>query len=256
MRPRFGSVALILVFLASSLPASAEVLQTQTTFNSNGKTILVDQFAPSDSARHPAVIFVHGSDGMRTTAWKYAWSREFATRGYVVLIPHYFASLGEGGGARPGGHQNFALYLATLGDTVDFAARQPGVDSARLGLMGYSLGGYLSLALGARDDRIKTVVEFFGGMPAFAARSLHRMPPTLILHGEADPVVPVARAYELENLFKANGVLYEIKIYPGQGHGFTGEADLDSRRRTMSFFDKYLPPGAAAYFTKQMKHFR
>lgn len=242
MHPHAVKVSLLVVILASCLCAGAEVLQTETTFNSNGKTISVDQFAPSDSARHPAVIFVHGSDGMRTTAWKYAWSREFATRGYVVLIPHYFDSMDAGGGPHAGGHQNFGVYLATLGDAVDFAARQPGIDPSRIGLMGYSLGGFLSLALGARDDRINTVVEFFGGMPAFAARSLQKMPPTLILHGEADPVVPVAQAYQLEKLFKANGVRYEMKIYPGQGHGFTGEADLDSRRRTMNFFDQHLKP--------------
>lgn len=239
MHPRALHIPILLVIVASSLCVHAEVLQTQITLNSHGKPITVDQFAPSDAARHPAVIFIHGSDGMRTTAWKYAWSREFATRGYVVLIPHYFESM-EGGETLPGRHPGSAIYMSTLGDVVDLAARLPGVDPARIGLMGYSLGGFLSLALGARDDRIKAVVEFFGGMPAWAARSLARMPPTLILHGEADPVVPVANAYHLEKLFKTNGTRYEMKLYPGQGHGFTGEANLDSRQRTTSFFDRYL----------------
>lgn len=250
MRNRFKNVAILIGLLGCPIVANAEVLQTQATYTSNGRSVQVDQFAPSDSGGHPTVIFVHGSDGMRETVWKYAWSREFAANGYVVMIPHYFDATESTGNTK-----NFPTFMAALGDAISFAARQPGVDPQRIGLMGYSLGGFLSLALGARDNRVKTVVEYFGGMPAFAARSLEKMPPTLILHGDADPVVSVSHAYELEKLFKAKRVFYEIKIYAGQGHGFTGDANLDSRQRTMIFFDQHLK-ATPGQLTEQIKHFK
>ncbi len=66
------------------------------------------------------------------------------------------------------------------------------------------------------------------------------MPPTLILHGDADPLVKVEDAYKLEKALKAKQRVYEIKIYPGQGHGFKGEALTDATRRTKTFLDRYL----------------
>jgi dipeptidyl aminopeptidase/acylaminoacyl peptidase len=69
---------------------------------------------------------------------------------------------------------------------------------------------------------------------------MKRMPPTLILHGEMDLIVPVSNAHRLERHYKANKLPYEIKIYKVQGHGFTGEDGKDSSARTLAFFNKHL----------------
>jgi dipeptidyl aminopeptidase/acylaminoacyl peptidase len=66
------------------------------------------------------------------------------------------------------------------------------------------------------------------------------MPPLLILHGEDDDVVPVSNAYDLEKLLKKKALPYEIKVYPRQGHGFSGDALEDSKRRTVSFLSAHL----------------
>ena len=72
-----------------------------------------------------------------------------------------------------------------------------------------------------------------------------RMPATLILHGEKDSFVSVAQAHELERLLQQQHAPYEIKIYPGQEHGFLGPdgdpaAAKDAWDRTLAFFGKYL----------------
>jgi carboxymethylenebutenolidase len=89
------------------------------------------------------------------------------------------------------------------------------------------------------DTRVKAVVDFFGGMPAELS-GFQRMPPVLILHGEEDRVVPVTEATKLQRLLERAGTPYEIKLYPGAGHGFNGMQLIDAGRRSVQFLKKYL----------------
>jgi len=107
-------------------------------------------------------------------------------------------------------------------------------------LLGFSLGAFLALAVASVDPRVKAVVEFFGGLPEPFAKKLRRLPPTLILHGDRDQVVSVEEAEKLEKLLKEKKLPYEIKIYAGQPHGFTGDDLKDSLRRTTAFFGTHL----------------
>ena len=60
------------------------------------------------------------------------------------------------------------------------------------------------------------------------------------LDGEDDQLYPAAFARQLYKTLRRKHVDVESKIYPGQGHGFSGEAAVDSERRTNAFFDKHL----------------
>src|SRR5262249_35699978 len=158
----------------------------------------------------------------------------------VVLLPHYFDKTGTQFATHEDDTRYFATWMKAIADAIQFAGKQPNVDDQHIGLIGYSLGAYLSLSEGSVDPRVKAVVEYFGGLPEFFARESKSLPPTLILHGEADQLVPVKEAYALEALLKIKGVPYEMKIYPQQGHGFSGSAATDSMRRTVAFLDRNL----------------
>jgi carboxymethylenebutenolidase len=69
---------------------------------------------------------------------------------------------------------------------------------------------------------------------------MRRLCPVLILHGEADSIVPVKEAYDLQSLLEKKGIPYEIKIYPGAGHGFENDTWHDAGIRTLQFLQKYL----------------
>ena len=69
---------------------------------------------------------------------------------------------------------------------------------------------------------------------------MRRLCPVLILHGEADPVVPVQEAYHLKEVLEARELPYEMQIYPGVGHGFAGAIWEDALARTLAFLRKYL----------------
>ena len=84
------------------------------------------------------------------------------------------------------------------------------------------------------------MVEYFGGLPEFFGRNLKRFPPTLILHGEDDRVVPVAEARRMERLFTDRKFPFEIRLYPGQGHRFTGADEADAYARSLAFLEKHV----------------
>jgi len=127
-------------------------------------------------------------------------------------------------------------------DAVSWLTSQLGVDPDRLGIVGISLGVALAFETAASDLRVKAIVDYFGPLPEGVAARQPRLPPTLILHGASDPIVPVSEAYAIERLLKAKGTAYETKIYPGQRHGFTGAAQFDSAARVAHFLGRHLAP--------------
>ena len=212
-------------------------MQSQLTFESGSKPIRIDGYIPNGTSL-PAVIALHGAGGDVTGTEKFA--AQLAEKGFAVYVLHYFDRTETQSADKPTILRNFPVWMKTLWDAISFVEKQPAVDRDRIALLGFSLGAYLSLANSTIDGRVKAVVEFFGGLPREMKLFMRRLCPTLILHGEADPTVPVAEAYNLQQLLEQKGVPYEIKIYPGEGHGFENEIWRDAGFRTLTFLQKCL----------------
>jgi carboxymethylenebutenolidase len=219
------------------------VTQSQLSFESGGKNIRLDCFLPTGHAlRFPAVIGLHGSGGGHAGMADPA--NLLAEQGFAVYVLHYFDRTGteEIDGLQTI-FRHFPVWMKTLWDAVSFVARQPQVDPERIGLLGFSLGAYLALSASAIDSRIQAVVEFFGGMPKEMRFFTRRLCSVLILHGEQDKTVPVEEAYHLRQILEQKQIAYEMQIYPGVGHGFSGETWGDARLRTLAFLEKHLAHG-------------
>jgi len=215
------------------------ISQSELTFQSGGKTIRLDAYLSETlDGPVPAVIALHGAGGNVTGMEQYAST--LAAQGFAVYLLHYFDRTGTESADKPTILRNFPLWMKTLWDAISFVETQPQVDGKRIALLGFSLGAYLSLANSAIDHRVKAVVEFFGGMPKEMNLFMRRLCPVLILHGEADPTVPVEEAYRLQKLLEKKGIPCEIKIYPGAGHGFESEIWRDAGLRSLQFLQKYL----------------
>ena len=209
-----------------------------TSFLSGSKQVRIDHYPPSKAGSAPAIILVHGSGGPFHGIDPYA--QQAAAFGVHVFGLHYFDRTGHSW-VYPSQIEPFFLeWLETVKDAVSFVATQPGVDTRRIGLLGFSLGAYLSLSLATQDSRIAAVAELFGGLPDHFIKDAGNLPPVLVLHGGQDHTVPVKEAHTLERLLKQHGVPCQIKIYPEQGHIFHGLAQLDAMRRVVNFFRKYL----------------
>jgi len=216
------------------------ITQSQLSFESGGKDIRLDCLLPAaNGQRFPAVIGLHGSGGGHASMA--APASLLAEQGFAVYVLHYFDRTGT---TEIDGLQtifrHFPVWMKTLWDAVSFVARQPQVDPERMGLLGFSLGAYLALSASAIDSRIQAVVEFFGGMPKEMRFFTRRLCPVLILHGEQDKTVPVEEAYHLQQILEKKQIAYEMQIYPGVGHGFSGEVWRDAGLRTLNFLRKYL----------------
>jgi carboxymethylenebutenolidase len=228
------AAALALAGPGVGLPAIA-----QDAFVSGGASITVERFGTEGAGDRPAVLLLHGADGPGER-YRIA-ARLVASGGYAVFLIHYLDRTGERRASFNTIGRNLPAWSATIRDAITYAARQPGVDASRIGLFGVSLGGGLALASAAQDDRVRVVIDYFG----FAPQALDgaKLPPTLVLHGEQDRVVPVSNAHAVQSILRAHGVPHEVKIYPGEGHGFRGAAQIDAAQRINAFLDRHLGGG-------------
>jgi carboxymethylenebutenolidase len=221
------------------------ITQSRSSFTSGGQSIPCDVYLPeANGRRYPAIIGLHGSGGGHATMSDPA--AMLAAQGFAVYVPHYFERTRTTGFAdKQTAIRHFPAWGKTVWDAITHVERQPHVDAHGIGLVGFSLGAYLALSVAAVDQRVHAVVDFFGGFPKEMKLFMRRLCPTLILHGDADPTVPVAEAYHLQEMLEKKAIPYEMQIYPGAGHGFSGEIWQDARLRTLAFLQKYLAAAAA-----------
>lgn len=195
--------------------------------------ISVDRFG----AAGPRVYLLHGSDGL-SNAGRYQFAAQtIASAGYTVLLPRYFEATGDSR-ARYG---DIRSKFPTWSRALEAVLADPpfGTDPGRAAVVGFSLGGALALSLASRSSRIQAVVNFFGFEPAGLGEG-SRLPPTLILHGSADRVVPVDNAISIERLIRSQGGTVESRIYPGEGHGLSLASWPDAVNRTQDFLRRHL----------------
>ena len=224
----------------------------------------------------PLIAYVHGGP---TGAWidsVDAWSQLLAARGFAVFMPNIRGSLGYGhkfiemnrgdwGGA------DYKDVMAGVHDLVNRGV----ADANRLGIAGWSYGGYMSEWAITQTNEFKGAVsgagmanlisefgtergpaydEWFWGVPYEKPEGfLNHSPvlylkkaktPTLILQGEDDPVDPVGQSLELYRGLKRYGVVTELVLYPREPHGFQeAKHRVDMQKRMVAWLEKYVKDG-------------
>ena len=244
--------------------------------NVQGWLIYPRDFDPSK--RYPLVVYVHGGPAWaHMPAWPTRWDYGMAlpSEGYFILKPNPRGSYGQGeqftqANVKDFGGGDFRDILAG----IDAVLASVPVDPTRVGITGWSYGGYMTMWAVTQSKRFRAAVAgaglsnwlsytgenkidqwmtpYFGGSvyddPEVYAKSepmkfiKNAKTPTLIVVGDSDGECPAPQSYEFWHGLKAFGVPTEFVIYPHEGHEFADPAhSRDVIERTVAWFNKYLP---------------
>jgi carboxymethylenebutenolidase len=208
-------------------------------FQSGGKEIRIETFTGSNTSTAPSVMVLHGATGVEfANRFIATLGHGFASQGFVIHLIHYFDRTGARYADAATIKGSSGYWLETIHDAACFLrAHRP---KARLGIFGYSLGGYLAAAEAIRNEQVGAVVVLAGGIDSDSAQQVVHTPPTLILHGDADSRVPLSEAYRLENALTRGGLRPQMHVYPREGHIMKPGAYADVMRRASRFFQVHL----------------
>jgi carboxymethylenebutenolidase len=210
---------------------------------SGGRRIAIDYHEPSGPGPFPAILLLHGSGG-NIGFWTDRVAPYLSTLHVALYAVHYFDRTGtvraDATTILDGVH--YPQWLATIGDALEHLRSRPKVDAGRIALLGISLGAFLALSAGVNAaNRIKAIVEISGGMPEDYAHEVSgNFPPTLILHGTGDSVVPVSQAQSLDQLLTRAHVPHSLELLEGQGHWFDGGAQMRILMAIARFLGNHL----------------
>jgi dienelactone hydrolase len=243
------SRSILWLIAIACLGASACPASVADQFTSQGKKYEIEPFPPpAGGGKAKVVMIVHGSFGLAPPflAQFRDLAEKLAAQGYLVFLPSYFfgGNLSEATLA-PNTH------LKTLTDALDYATKQPGADDQHVALIGFSLGGGLSLALAesAPSGRIKAVVDFYGPTTPDILNQVGKLPPSLILHNRTDGIVPISNSQNLDAALGKSLISHRFKVYDEHNpdpmfkdHPFApgGPADKDSQEQIVKWLAEHL----------------
>jgi dipeptidyl aminopeptidase/acylaminoacyl peptidase len=236
------------------------------------------------SSPGPVVLSFHGGpEGEELPGFRSDY-QALLMEGIAVLAPNVRGS--SGFGKRFVNLDNGELRVNAVKDiksSVDYLVSNKIADPRRLGIMGGSYGGYMTMAgLTEYPDLFKAGADLFGvvnfetffantepwmaaistveyGNPKTQADLLQRLSPihkvdqvkaaTIVLHGANDTNVPVVEAEQVVNNLKRRGVPVEYVLFPDEGHGWRKVPNrIRSTVEITRWFVKYIgePKQAAA----------
>lgn len=122
---------------------------------------------------------------------------------------------------------------------VDRKLAQYGLTEADLAIVGFSQGTMMALHVGLRRPRQLAAIVAYSGMLTGAPELSHvpiTKPPVLLVHGSADPVIPVAALHAARSAFEHLGIDVTAHVANGVGHN----VDPDGLRMGGDFIAKAL----------------
>ena len=229
------------------------------------------------SKKYPLVVSVHGGPSSANyPSWPVRWNAVLPSQGYFLLLPNPRGSYGSGEAFTKANVNDFGYGdMRDIDAGVDAAIKSAPIDPNRVGIIGWSYGGYMTMWAVTQSTRYRAAVagagianwqSYYGQnridtwmLPFFGA-SVYDKPeaysrsspitfikkaktPTLVLHGDRDSEVPTPQGYEFWHALKALNVPTELVIYPEEGHAIAKpEHQRDIEERLIAWFDRYLTP--------------
>lgn len=260
-----------------------EVLKWKSTDGQEIEGLLSYPVDYKPGTRVPLLLQIHGGP---MGVWVQSYlgnaghypNAAFVSRGFALLQPNPRGSAGYGKEFRYANYQDwgggdFRDIMAGVDHVIEMGVADP----ERMGVMGWSYGGYMTSWTITQTKRFKAasvgaavtnlvsftgtadipgfLPDYFGGQPwedlkLYAARSPVLQAkgvttPTLVQHGEADVRVPISQGYEFYNAVKQQGTPAEMLVLPRQPHGPTEpRMILKIMQTNLDWFEKHLKTGS------------
>jgi dipeptidyl aminopeptidase/acylaminoacyl peptidase len=227
--------------------------------------------------KYPMVVNVHGGpSSMARSAWPgpHSFAVALSAAGYFVFFPNPRGSYGEGeaftrANVKDFGYGDFRDILTG----VDQVLKEAPIDEHRLGITGWSYGGYMTMWAVTRTRRFAAAVagaglanyqSYYGEnqidqwMVPFFGATVYDDPkvyeksspitfvkdaktPTLVLVGDSDGECPTPQSYEFWHALKTLGVETKLVVYEHEGHMFASpQHQRDVIQRVAAWFDGHL----------------
>ncbi len=248
---------------------------TNEGFNLQGWLLYPRNFDPAK--KYPMVVQVHGGPGaMARSSWPgpHSFGVALSSAGYFVFMPNPRGSFGAGEDFARANVKDFGYGdWRDIMTGVDQALKEAPIDEHRLGLTGWSYGGYMTMWGVTQTHRFRAAVAgagianyqsyygenqidqwmipFFGASvyddPQVYAKSSpitfikNAKTSTLVLVGDSDGECPTPQSYEFWHALKTLGTETELVVYEHEGHLFANpEHQRDVIERVRSWFDAHL----------------
>jgi dipeptidyl aminopeptidase/acylaminoacyl peptidase len=249
---------------------------TNEGFNVQGWLLYPANFDPAK--KYPLIVNIHGGPSSALTPrWPTVsyGAAPFSVLGYFVFMPNPRGCFGQGerftqANVRDFGYGDLRDILAGL-DTLE--ARLP-IDRDRVGITGWSYGGFMTMFAVTQTNRFRAavagagisdwksyygensidqwMVPFFGATvyddPAIYAKSSaiefikNVKTPTLIVVGDRDGECPAPQSFEFWHGLRAQGIKTQLVVYPNEGHAFRDpEHRRDVLERALNWFETHMP---------------
>jgi len=202
--------------------------------------------SPAGSDKAPGVVVIQEWWGLNDQIKSVA--ERLASLGYRALVPDLY----KGKVALDVAEAQHMMTNLNFGDAanqdVRGAAQYLKQSSAKVGVVGFCMGGALSLYAASKNPQVGACVVFYGIHPNVKPDLASLKAPVLGIYAELDAYVTPATVHELETKLKEHAKSAEMHIYPGVDHGFFNDtrevyneaAAKDAWRRVLGFYREHL----------------
>ncbi len=205
---------------------------------------------PADDQAHPGVVVIQEWWGLVPHIKDVA--ERFAREGFVALAPDLYHGQASD---EPDEARKLAMALDANRAVQEIAAaarhlkKMANVEPKKLGVVGWCMGGGLSLSTAAHHGDLFGAAVAFYGRPLTAGDTAKLTVPVLGLYAEHDHSIPVEAVHAFEEEMKKQGVPHAVHLYPDTQHAFFNDsrphiyqaaAAQDAWQKTLAWFRKYL----------------
>ncbi len=247
-------------------------------FDVQGWLLYPKEYDPAK--KYPLVVVVHGGPAAAAMS---RWgggggisATALSALGYFVLEPNPRGSYGQGEAFTAANRKDFGYgdLRDVLAGVDAVLAKYPAVDPNRVGLTGWSYGGFMTMFGVTQTTRFKAAVagagisdwkSYYGEnsidqwMTPYFGASVYKDPevyakssaidfidkvktPVLVVVGDRDGECPAPQSFEFWHALRDEHVPTQLVVYPNEGHGFVNpDHRIDVLVRAVDWFAKYMP---------------